>query len=522
MKKLIAIAALGICCGIGWSADWLTDGGDVTRSGWVKDEKGFTKDNVKGMKLLWKAQTKNQFHALHSLMAPLIVQNVPTSSGPKEMVFLIGTDDNLYAYDSSDGKQVWMKHFTYANQGQGRNGAAAPKTLEQFASMGFLGPGGSTDVPVIGPPDATGHRTIYATDGGGNLHSIDISNGEDLKPPFPFTTSKFSLQMSGSMIIAASGQGITSTDINDPTHRVIKSVGFGRSGGLWGRRGPVIDSHGVVWTTTGDGNVDTSDPNNLIVANSVVGFQLKDGAWHVKDYFTPPNWAWLWHRDLDPNNTPSIFTYKGKELMAASGKECRVYLIDPSNAGGPDHHVPLYKTTLFCNEEVDFQDNGSWGAITSWEDSSGTRWVLAPFWGPVHSQFRFPIVNTPVAKDGGEAAFKVVDNGGKFELQPVWVSRDMRRGEPPIVANGIVFGYGSGEETRQAWPDEGLHMTSEVRAAKSGHATIYALDGATGKELWTSGDQVTSFNHFSGLGVANGKLYIGTYDGELYCFGVAK
>src|SRR6202012_3337656 len=142
------------------------------------------------------------------------------------------------------------------------------------------------------------------------------------------------------------------------------------------------------------------------------------GAWHVKYYFPPPNWAWLWHRDLDPNNTPSIFTYKGKELMAASGKECRVYLIDPANAGGPGHHVPLYKTPLFCNEEVDFQDSGSWGAITSWEDASGTRWVLAPFWGPAHSQFKFPIVNTPIAKDGGEAAFKVVDNGGKLELQP--------------------------------------------------------------------------------------------------------
>ena len=56
--------------------------------------------------------------------------------------------------------------------------------------------------------------------------------------------------------------------------------------------------------------------------------------------------------------------------------------------------------------------------------------------------------------------------------------------------------------------------------AKSTHATIYALDARTGKELWSSGDQITSFNHFSGLSVANGRVYIGTYDGMLYCFGV--
>ena len=44
-------------------------------------------------------------------------------------------------------------------------------------------------------------------------------------------------------------------------------------------------------------------------------------------------------KDLDPNNTPTLFNFKGTELMAASGKECRVYLIDPLNAGGADHHL---------------------------------------------------------------------------------------------------------------------------------------------------------------------------------------
>ena len=51
---------------------------------------------------------------------------------------------------------------------------------------------------------------------------------------------------------------------------------------------------------------------------------------------------------------------------------------------------------------------------------------------------------------------------------------------------------------------------------------LYALDGRTGKELWSSGDQITSWNHFTGLSVANGRVYIGTYDGMLYCFGAAS
>ena len=44
---------------------------------------------------------------------------------------------------------------------------------------------------------------------------------------------------------------------------------------------------------------------------------------------------------------------------------------------------------------------------------------------------------------------------------------------------------------------------SLIRAKKSGHATIYVLDAITGKELWSSGDTITSFNHFSGITVAN-------------------
>ena len=51
-------------------------------------------------------------------------------------------------------------------------------------------------------------------------------------------------------------------------------------------------------------------------------------------------------------------------------------------------------------------------------------------------------------------------------------------------------------------------------------ATLYALDARTGRELWSSGDQIATFNHFTSLSVANGRVYIGTFDGYLYCFGL--
>jgi outer membrane protein assembly factor BamB len=118
-------------------------------------------------------------------------------------------------------------------------------------------------------------------------------------------------------------------------------------------------------------------------------------------------------------------------------------------------------------------------------------------------------------------AFKVEEKDGKTVLTPAWMSRDMDQAEPPVIANGIVFAYGSGENNTQATPEEGLGAnTSAKRVQKSTHAVLYALDAQTGKELWSSGDGITSFAHFSGLSVANGRVYLGTYDSNLYSFGL--
>ncbi len=539
MKRSISIAALAACFGLAWGTgtlretvaraqsggaslyDWATDGGDNQRTGWNKQEKTLTKENVRNMKLLWKMPTANQVRALHSLMPVILAGQLNTSQGVKQVGFLAGISDNLYAFETDTGKILWQKHWEYPPPGDGRGGGGGGQQQTDPAHLGFLRPGGSSDTPVLGPPDAQGRRPIYFVTGDGMLHIVNAGNGEDLQPSYMFHTGKgWSLTLDKNVLWMANtyaGASISAVKLDDPTHHVMNfNAG---SGGAWGRRGAVIDATGAAWTTTGDGVYDpNSDPPRY--GNSVVGLQIAGNELKLKDYYTPSNWDWLRKRDLDPNNTPTIFTFKGRELMAASGKECRMYLLDTKSLGGADHQTPMFKTPLFCNEEVDFQDAGSWGALSTWEDASGTRWVYAPFWGPAHSQAQFPMMNTPLTRDGGVAAFKVVDNNDKLELAPAWISRDMKRGEPVIVANGMVFGYGSGEETKQAWPDIGLQFDSTIRAEKGTHATIYVLDAQTGKELWSSGEQMHQWNHFSGITVANGRVYLGTYDGTLYCFGV--
>ena len=133
----------------------------------------------------------------------------------------------------------------------------------------------------------------------------------------------------------------------------------------------------------------------------------------LKDYYTPTNWDWLRKRDLDPNNTPTIFNFKGRELMAASGKECRVYLLDPKVARRRRSSDAALQDAALLQRRGGLPGRRQLGRVVdvgrSVRDALGTRAVL----GPAHSQAKFPIMNTPLTKDGGVAAFKVEDKNGK-------------------------------------------------------------------------------------------------------------
>ena len=293
-------------------------------------------------------------------MPVLVVGQLKTAGGPKQVGFVNGISDNLYAFDVEAGKILWKKHWDYAPPDGAP--AGAPQASASPRHRGFLRPGGSSDTPVIGPPDAQGRRAVYFVSGDGMLHILNAADGAELKiAGHVLRRQGFGAEPrrpNAGMADTYLGISIAAVDLDDPKHKVM-TYNAG-SGGAWGRRGAVVDSTGVAFSTTGDGVYDpTSDPPRY--GNSVIGVHIVNGKLQLKDYYTPVNWDWLRKRDLDPNNTPTIFTYKGRELMAASGKECRLYLLDPKSLGGADHQTPLYKTPLFCNEEVDFPGCGQLG-----------------------------------------------------------------------------------------------------------------------------------------------------------------
>ncbi len=507
MIGLLAIAA--------FAGDWLTDGKNSQRTNWQEDEKIFTPANAKDIKLLWKVKLPNETREMHNLFVPLIVDRVNTAKGPKQILIETGVSDNLFGIDAETGAVIWQKHFSssYAPPVNARPG-------------GILCPGGITATPVIAPTATPGKYTIYSASWDGSLHQLNVADGEDVAVPTKFMPPNgkpYALNLFNGVIYTHTAQGCG----GNPNMVYTFDLATGKvgnwgpaGGGMWGRHGPAISSDGTMYTGTGDGRF---DPEIGSFGNGIIGVKQnpQTKSLELVDYYGPSNAEWLWKRDLDMQVTPTIFNYKGQELMADAGKECRMYLMDTAAIGGDDHRTPLYRSPLICNEEVNFASAGIWGSMASWEDAKGTRWVLTPFWGPKHSAFKAPIENGEV-EDGAIVAFKVEEKSGKLQLTPAWISRDMNRAEPPVIANGVVFAYGNGEDTDQAYPDVGLDDVANRRIPGSTHAVLYALDAQTGKELWSSGDQIAMWNHWSGISVANGRVYIGTFDSTLYCFGIQK
>lgn len=515
MKTVLLSLGFAYTLSLALAADWPTDGGDIRRTNWQKDETILTRDNIKGLQLLWKTKLDNEPRQMHSLLEPLVLGRVMTAAGLRELVIQAGVSDNVYALDARNGELVWKRHFdsTYHDPPGGRGPSV-------------LCPGGMTANVATGPGDGDGKYKIYAASWDGRLHILNAADGQPLTQPLKFMPPNgkpYALNLVNNVIYTHSAQGCGGNpnmaySYDLATHKVGSWGPAG--GGMWGRSGPAVSKDLVMYTGTGDGRW---DPENGVFGNGIIGVKQnpQTKALELVDYYGPSNAEWLWKRDLDMQVTPAIYEWNGREYMVDASKECRIYLMDTESIGGDDHRTPVYRTPLLCNEIVDFAEAGIWGSMATWLDNQGTRWVLTPFWGPKHSTFKAPVEHGEIKK-GAIAAFKMDKVNGKVQLTPMWISRDMNQAEPPLIANGMIFAYGSGENTSQAYPDVGLDFRMERRVPLSTHAVLYVLDARTGAELWSSGGQIKTWNHFSGLGLANGQVYINTYDGYLYCFGLRK
>lgn len=519
MNKKLAVISILLLLGIPaalMAGDWPTFGHDPQRTGWASTEDTLNANNAPHLRLLWKVTLDNQPKSLAALTAPVVADGVSTPAGARSVVYVAGSSDSLFAVDASTGKLIWTA-------------PGKPEVAPKYPGM-WLCPNNLNATPTIDER----HGVIYSINADGDLYGYDLGSGAikfgpvQFVPPF---AKDWSLNLSHGIIYTTISQGcggarsgIYSMDVRDPIRPAIRDLIVERRGGagIWGRGGAAIGEHGDIFAATGDGPYDP-------VAGDYGSTAIKaaPGSLKILDYYLPLNHNQITKFDLDMGASSLVwFSYRNFHLVAGGGKEGVLYMLNADSLGEKDHQTPLYRQKL-CNDALEYEQYGIWGGISSWMDDDGNAWVYAPVWGALSKDApQFPLTNGP-APHGDIAAFKVrIDPAtGQPTLVPAWVSADMDVPEPVAIAGGVVFALSTGENTQQTIGSAVIYhgqktLSDAQRSDSTRRAILYALDAKTGKTLYQSGDAISTWTHFSGLAVADGRIFVVDHSSTLYCFGL--
>ena len=527
VSVLITISVAGCCMANaqGRPIDWPSYNGDAQRTGWEKVDTRITKDNVKDFQLVLKRKLENSPSGPYSLTPPVVIGLLISYRGFKELAFVAGSFGNMWAIDVDMDRIFWQKNIDAESKAKAGCAGGAKATPALIPPINFgvrprpAAPAAPSTTPTAPaapdrvPPGVSGRAMIGASGFGaprpafvvsndGKLHLMNTSTGDEISPAVNFLPGNAIASsltvVDGTVYSTATDcengrSGVWAVDLGGPEKKPGPVVSFALKGGSVSRHGGLaMGTDGTVFVQTGPGPM---DPASNKWSNTLLALTPKK--LKLANYFTAGDAG----SGGNPT-TPVVFSYKEKDLVASAGADGRLYLLDAKNPGGEDHKTSLYQTP-----PVAAAGAGIWGGLSSWQDSNGVRWVLAPVWGAVNPELKLPGDNG-AAPNGSIVAFKLQDHGGKLELTPAWASRDMHSPEQPVMTSGVVFALSAGDYGRDEHPKS------------STPAVLYALDGSTGKEMYTTGSQVPAPANLTGVTLANGRVFFTTTDGTLYGFGI--
>ncbi len=464
--------------------DWSTGGGDAQRSSWVRTDAKISPETIAkpGFQVAWKVKLPNEARQGNAVFAPVLLDRYIGYRGFRSFAFAGGSSGSVFALDTDLGRIEWQKHFpadTTAgtatcpggmtagltepaiaalpamNDGRGgrgggrggpaRSGVGAPlegavtiaASMAAAANPAAGGGRGGRGAAVPGGPAVPAPRgrmpaMVYALSGDGAFHAMYVSNGDEPEPPLKFLPANASAK--DPMLVDNVAYALTVNNCGGVPNGVWALDVAAKAVANWAGNavGAAIGPDGI-YVTTADGDLVVLEAKTLMKKASYSG-----GA-----AFT---------------TAPVIFESRGKVMLAAATKDGNLHLVEAATMAG---------TAAKAGLNAD--------ALSTWQDSTGTRWLLAA---------------------GGKSvsAWKVGET-----LEPGWTSREIASPLTPIVVNGVVFAVAGG--------------------SRSARAVMYALDGLTGKELWNSGNALTSFAPRSaGLAAGGSQVYLGTNDGTLWAF----
>ena len=413
--------------------------------------------------------------------APVLLTNVSTSSGVKDLVFVTTEHGNLIAMDAQTGAQVWSHSF-------------------------YAGSGITNSAPAIDP----NRQYIYSPGvGDGLVHKVNVTNGTEVTGGgWPEQIGTASNKASSELSIATAKDGVSylyASQAYSRGHEVVINLGTGSKHvfntvcanqpdvlfGVTGQPNNCTLSGAEPWSRPGavyDPDLDKS----FVMTGTYTQFQagvdwvqsllalppdghttLKNGGGYPLDSYTPSDWSASVAADQDigstnviilPTNPKSKYPYLG--VSGGKDSKLRLYnLANLSGKGGPGN----------LGGELAIYNAPQGGLVrsegTSWVNpADGSTWVFVP-------------------GDNGISGLQyVVDSAGNPSLVTRWVLKNGWT-TSAIVANGVLFAaVGGGEHT-----------------ATTATHTMQAINPTTGAVVWST--PIGQF-HWASPIVANGVLYM--------------
>jgi len=308
---------------------------------------------------------------------PLYVPNLEIAGkGAHNVIFVSTEHDSVYAFDAAGraAEPLWQTSFI--------NPAAGIITVsERAARCSLITPEyGITATPVIDVESRTMYVLVRTSERGRDgeerfyqrLHALDIATGKE-KPGSPVlirataATSTFfglipqqvtfhalienpraALLLSRGQVYIAWGSACDA----GPYHgwllsydaRTLKQSGVfnaspdSEESGFWqSDAGLAADGDGAVYAVTGNGKFDAA-AGGRDYGDSVLKLGFRNGAFGLRDYFTPYNQEALNRSDVDLGSSGAVLLPDQPgphpHLLVTAGKQGVVYLIDRDRMGG--------------------------------------------------------------------------------------------------------------------------------------------------------------------------------------------
>jgi outer membrane protein assembly factor BamB len=539
----VAASAAAILDGQGRGAvEWTTNGFDAQRSAWIRTDPRLSVEAMQkpgafgAFKFLWKLKLEHDPNAATTLTEPILLDRLIGFRGFKSIAFVATASETVHAIDVDVGVPLWKYHINYSASppqmlaatpacpgglsatlsrpttvapfafaaggggGEGRSGGGVGEPGRGASTLPAAGRGrGAAPAPAVAPPAnpavvpgsaaaaanlapgglpggarqggpggagvafAPGADAAYVIGSDGYLHALNVSNGWDNMTPALFLPAN---TRAVGLIVASGGRG-------EATAYAATTHGCGsQADAVWAMDlaspkktvaafkaggATIAGAAGVALGRDGSVYAATTD-GSATLSNAIIA--LESTTLKLKSSAVVAK--------ADFMSSPLLFRWKEREVMIVAGRG-RLFVFDTATL----------QIGAVASASIGTAGPEPAGALASWLDADDTRWIAVP------------------AARGIET-FMVVEQSGQLALQPRWTSRAIASPLPPLVVNGVLFAASSG--------------------TRSAPGVLYAIDAASGKDLWNSGRAIATAVR-GGLSAGGGNVYVPGSDSTLYAFG---